>query len=254
MTTKSVLIVGDNLLAKELSTAFQVNPQVNLVDSQLQNAKVDVVFETTNMDKEEKKRRIHEIEAIVPQTTLILTTTLGVTATEVASWVTNPDRVLGFGTFANFKEGSLIEVAVPIQGDPGYVKDAETIFTMINQEIELVEDEVGLVFPRIFSMIVNEAAYALTEQTAEAESIDLAMRKGTNYPKGPLEWAEEIGLDDIYAVLSGLYREIGEERYRPAPLIRKLVYAGWIGGEKDKCFYHYQNRTRSFQYERSCHN
>lgn len=90
-------------------------------------------------------------------------------------------------------------------------------------------------------MIVNEAAYALSEQTAEAEAIDVAMKKGTNYPMGPLEWANEIGLDDIFAVLSGLYRELGEERYRPAPLIRKLVYAGWIGGETDKCFYHYQN-------------
>lgn len=243
MTFNTVVIVGDNILAKELSHSFQDNAEVQLVDSRLMNEQVDVVIETTNLDKEEKKRRIGEIEASVSPTTLILSTTLGVTATEVASWMTYPERVVGFGTFANFKEGSLIEVALPLQADPSYVQAAAGIFSLIDQDIELVEDEVGFVFPRILSMIVNEAAYALTEQTAEAKSIDIAMKKGTNYPMGPLEWAEKIGLDDIYAVLSGLYRELGEERYRPAPLIRKLVYAGWIGGETDKCFYHYKNRS-----------
>ncbi|RFB15413.1 3-hydroxybutyryl-CoA dehydrogenase [Bacillus sp. HNG] len=244
MTTKTIVIVGDNLLAKELSHSFQEIEQIRLVDPKLLDEQVDVVIETTNLDKGEKKRRIQEIEASVSSTTLILSTTLGVTATEVASWLNNPDRVVGFGAFANFKEGNLIEVAMPLQADPRYVHAVADIFSLINQDVELVEDEVGFVFPRILSMIVNEAAYALTEQTAEAEAIDVAMKKGTNYPKGPLEWAERIGLDDIYAVLSGLYRELGEERYRPAPLIRKLVYAGWIGGETDKCFYHYQNRNK----------
>ncbi|WP_010677545.1 3-hydroxyacyl-CoA dehydrogenase family protein [Bacillus timonensis] len=243
MTSKSVAIVGDNLIAKELSNAFQENPQVQLIDSKLINTQVDVVVETTNLDKSEKKRRIREIEASVSPTTLILSTTLGVTATEVASWLSHPERLIGFGTFANFRKGSLIEVAMPLQAAPGYVQVASDTFSLINQDIELVEDEVGFVFPRILSMIVNEAAFALTEQTAEAEAIDVAMKKGTNYPMGPLEWAEEIGLDDIYAVLNGLYRELGEERYRPAPLIRKLVYAGWTGGETDKCFYHYQKQS-----------
>ncbi|MEK5444244.1 3-hydroxyacyl-CoA dehydrogenase family protein [Fredinandcohnia sp. FSL W7-1320] len=241
MTIKTVAIVGDNLIAKELSNSFQENPHVHLVDAKALTEQVDVVIETTNLDKEEKKRRVEEIEASVSSTTLILSTTLGVTATEVASWLFHPERLIGFGTFANFRKGSLIEVALPLQADASYLQTATNTFSFIHQEIEVVEDEVGFVFPRILSMIVNEAAYALSEQTAEAEAIDVAMKKGTNYPMGPLEWANEIGLDDIFAVLSGLYRELGEERYRPAPLIRKLVYAGWIGGETDKCFYHYQN-------------
>lgn len=242
MTIKTVAIVGDNLIAKELSSSLQDNPHVHLVDRKALNDQVDVVIETMNLDKEEKKRRIGEIEASVSPTTLILSTTLSVTTTEVASWLFHPERLIGFGTFANFRKGSLIEVGLPLQGDTSYLQVASDTFSLINQDIEVVEDEVGFVFPRILSMIVNEAAYALSEQTAEAEAIDVAMKKGTNYPMGPLEWAGEIGLDDIFAVLSGLYRELGEERYRPAPLIRKLVYAGWIGGETDKCFYHYQNR------------
>lgn len=242
MTIKTVAIIGDNLIAKELSNSFQANPRVHLVDAKALNDQVDVVIETMNLDKEEKRRRIGEIEASVSPTTLILSTTLGVTATEVASWLFQPERLIGFGTFANFRKGSLIEVALPLQADASYLQAATDTFSFINQDIEVVEDEVGFVFPRILSMIINEAAYALSEQTAEAEAIDVAMKKGTNYPMGPLEWAGEIGLDDIFAVLSGLYRELGEERYRPAPLIRKLVYAGWIGGETDKCFYHYQNR------------
>ncbi|WP_449539007.1 3-hydroxyacyl-CoA dehydrogenase family protein [Ferdinandcohnia sp. Marseille-Q9671] len=242
MTNKTVVIVGDNLLAKELSNAFRENQQVHLVDYQLLNQHVDVVIETMNVNKEEKKRRIQEIEASISPDTLVLSTALSMTTTEIASWLNKPDRLVGFGTFATFKEGTLIEVALPLQADTTCVQAVQDIFALIGQDIEVVKDEAGFVFPRILSMIVNEAAYAVMEGTADASAIDVAMKRGTNYPMGPLEWTEKIGLDDIYSVLNGLYRELGEERYRPAPLIRKLVYAGWIGGETEKCFYHYQSR------------
>src|SRR5699024_11509909 len=93
--------------------------------------------------------------------------------------------------------------------------------------------------------IVNEAAFALMEKTADADVIDEAMKKGTNYPYGPLEWAEKIGLEDIYAVLQGLFEQLGEDRYRPAQLISKLIYAGWRGEETQQGFYYYQNRVRN---------
>ena len=115
-------------------------------------------------------------------------------------------------------------------------------FQSLGKEVEVVQDEVGLVYPRILSLIINEAAFAVTEKVANVQDIDVAMKKGVNYPKGPLEWAEKIGIEDVLAVLVGLYRQFGEERYRPCPLIRKLVQARWVGEESGKGFYYYQNR------------
>ncbi len=102
-----------------------------------------------------------------------------------------------------------------------------------------VKDAAGLTFPRILSLIVNEAARALEEGVASAEEIDVAMRLGVNYPQGPLKWADEIGLDEVLAVLEGLQRETGEDRYRPAPLLRKLVSSGFVGEIAGRGFYCY---------------
>jgi len=97
-----------------------------------------------------------------------------------------------------------------------------------------------LIFARILSLIVNEAARSLDEGVAPAEEIDTAMRLGVNYPSGPLKWADRIGLDEVLAVLEGLQRETGDDRYRPAPLLTKMVLAGWLGEASGKGFYEYK--------------
>ncbi|ARK28909.1 3-hydroxyacyl-CoA dehydrogenase family protein [Halalkalibacter krulwichiae] len=242
MTNKAIVIVGGNLLAKELLKSFELNGCSVFLNDFSKAKQIDVVIETTNVDLEQKKLNLQEIESVVSPNTIILSTTLQVTATEAASWLRYPERLIGFATFSNFSEGKVIEVAAALQSDTGLLSNVKETFGAINQEVEVVEDEVGLVYPRILSLIINEAAFALTEGTANAKDIDTAMKQGTNYPLGPLEWAERIGIDDVYAVLIGLHKQFGEERYRPAPLIKKLVQAGWTGGESEKGFHHYQNR------------
>lgn len=244
MIPKSIAVIGENKLAQQLFQCLKsqdierlsFNTYTHLED-------VDVVIETTNLNLEHKKKNLQEIEKHTSNNTTILTTSLSVTATESASWLTYPNRVIGFGTFSNVDESTLIEIALPLQGEHFHKDKIVELFQLIEKEVEIVQDEVGLVYPRILSLIINEAAFALTEQVAHVEDIDLAMKKGTNYPKGPLEWAERIGIDDVLAVLTGLYRQFGEERYRPCPLIRKLVQAGWIGEESGKGFYHYERRN-----------
>ena len=83
-----------------------------------------------------------------------------------------------------------------------------------------------MVFPRIVCQIINEAAFALQEEIASPQDIDLAMKLGANYPLGPIEWADRIGMQQVYAVLSALHRDLGADRYRISPLLRQMALSG----------------------------
>lgn len=239
-----VIIIGNNPLAHALyEECNRSNINVYLNDL-TRGREADIIIETENKSREHKKEAIQEIEASVKAETTILSTSLRMPATEIASWLSNSSRVIGFGAFTTIYESALVEIAPALQTEISHLRSAESFFERIGKETEVVEDEAGLVFPRILAMIINEAAFALTERTADASDIDEAMKKGTNYPYGPLEWAENIGLEDVYAVLQGLFEQLGEDRYRPAPLIRKLIYAGWTGADVQKGFYYYQNRLK----------
>jgi 3-hydroxybutyryl-CoA dehydrogenase len=241
---QNVLIIGDNALADEfvhLISALDSMEIVSFEQDGTSDNSIDLVIETTNLDLTSKKEHLVQIEQWVNPETLILTSVLGVTATQSASWLTYPNRLVGLATFSN-QNAKLIEIAPALQTSSEHLALAGEVILSLGKEYEIVEDEVGLVFPRILSMIINEAAFTLMEGTATAVDIDTAMTKGTNYPIGPLRWADLIGIDDVLAVLSGLHRELGEERYRPAPLLRKMVYAGWLGENCGKGFYEYEKQ------------
>jgi 3-hydroxybutyryl-CoA dehydrogenase len=97
----------------------------------------------------------------------------------------------------------------------------ENLCKQLNTEYILVEDRVGMVTPRVISMIINEAYYTVQEGTATREDIDLAMKLGTNYPYGPFEWCEKIGVRNIYELLEAVYNDTKDERYKICPLLKK---------------------------------
>jgi 3-hydroxybutyryl-CoA dehydrogenase len=154
--------------------------------------------------------------------------------------VKKPERIVGFATFFPLRERKLVELAPGLKSAESVMEQAEQFFQSLGKETVRVKDTPGLIFPRILSLIVNEAARSLEEGVAAAGEIDVAMRLGVNYPQGPLRWADQIGLDDVLAVLEGLEHETGDDRYRPAPLLKKLVTAGFLGETSGRGFYSYR--------------
>lgn len=240
-TNKTVLLAGNSPLYAELK-AWMESQGVKVVamDALGGQTSIDFAMEVTNLDLELKKDTIRQLDAGLAPQVPILTTSLAVTATEVASWTSVPERVCGFGTLVPLAERELIELAPALQTSDGTLKKAQEWIEALGKETEVVEDEVGLVFPRILSLIINEAVFTVMEGTATPGDIDIAMKKGTNYPYGPLEWADRIGLDEVFAIVRGLHRDLGEERYRPASLLRKMVLAGRVGQRAGQGFYIYK--------------
>jgi 3-hydroxybutyryl-CoA dehydrogenase len=233
-----VLTIGENTMIDSLTAGLNSKGFHVLTEKDVENGgQVDFVIETNSLDLEKKKRELQRIEEVTGGNAVILSSALGMSATEAASFLKNPSKLVGFGLFGSWQEAQLIELAPALQTEEKYMDQAIAFFQHLGKETEVVKDESGLVFPRILSLIINEAAFALNEGVATAEEIDIAMMKGTNYPMGPLAWADKVGIENVYAVLKGLYRNLGEERCRPAPLIRKMVHAGWLGERTGRGFY-----------------
>jgi 3-hydroxybutyryl-CoA dehydrogenase len=142
------------------------------------------------------------------------------TMTRLADWksrrgLTNTN-VYGFCGLKTFLSREVLEVAVSAEGKP---QDLERICLALGTSYQVVADQVGMVTPRVICMIINEAYFTLAEGTASRNDIDLAMKLGTNYPFGPFEWADRIGLKNVVSQLEAVYRETRDERYRTCPLL-----------------------------------
>ncbi|HEY2636310.1 MAG TPA: 3-hydroxyacyl-CoA dehydrogenase family protein, partial [Solirubrobacteraceae bacterium] len=135
----------------------------------------------------------------------------------------------GFHALPPFGESRLVELTRGPETSDATAQAAEELFASLGKVTQWVGDAPGLVLGRIVCQVINECAFALGEGVGTAEDIDTGMRRGMNYPRGPMEWADAIGLDHVLGVLDGLWEEYREERYRAAPEIRRRVLTGRLG-------------------------
>ena len=202
-------------------------------------ARCQIAIESLNESQTGKMWLVEGLEANMPPEAILMASALAASATEIASWAEKPNRVVGYGLLPPIAITGLVEFAPALQTDFDVVSRARDFWETLGFGVARVPDAAGLVRPRIICGLINEAVRAMMATGVSVEEIDTAMRLGMNAPRGPLRWADEIGLDVVVGTLEALLRDWGEPRYRPAPLLRQKVYAGHLGIKAGRGFYTY---------------
>jgi len=196
-------------------------PGVKKSESVPKNSSLGI--ELTNTDLQAKRKNLQKLDAALPATSAILSSSVAVSASEQAGWINGRHRLIGFSALPTLIEKSVVEVAPTVFSPKETMEVVARFFQSIGKEIEIVQDRVGMVMPRILCQVINESLFALMEEVAAPQEIDSAMRLGANYPMGPIEWADKVGVRQVYAVLSALQGDLNEDRYRVAPLLKQLA-------------------------------
>lgn len=204
-----------------------------------QSGDAEVAIDLYHESKETKRVQLQELVTVLSVQTLILSSVLPVSATEAAGWIVNSERLVGFALVPPVTVPGLVEITSALQTSKQAMEQATDFWRTLDLSPVIVADGPGLVRARTICCVINEATSALMEGVASASDIDTAMRLGTNYPYGPFEWADIIGLDAVLGVMIGLYEEWGEDRYRPSPLLKRMVLAGRLGQKAGRGFYDY---------------
>jgi len=199
----------------------------------------DIIIEATTENMEAKKELAKQIDEICKEGAIFATNTSSLSITEIAACMKHPEKVIGMHFFNPVPAMKLVEVIKGFATDEAVNKEIIEMTEKIGKTPVQVEEGPGFVVNRILLPMINEGIGILADGLASAEDIDKAMKLGAGHPMGPLALADLIGLDVCLAIMETLYSEFGDSKYRPHPLLRKMVRSNNLGMKTGKGFFEY---------------
>lgn len=227
----------ERMTEQDKQTAIECLQQAKSIESVRE---ADVVIEAAIENITVKKEIFTELDKIAPAHTIFATNTSSLPITEIAAATTRPEKVIGMHFMNPVPIMKLVEVIRGLQTADETYQVVADITKQLNKTSVEVQDFPGFVANRVLMPLINEAIYTVYEGIATPEDVDTVMKLGMNHPMGPLTLADFIGLDTCLYIMEVLHEGFGDSKYRPCPLLRQYVQAGWYGKKAGRGFYTYE--------------
>ncbi len=200
---------------------------------------VDAAIEAVTENEELKKKIFKDLDQVVRPGGLLATNTSSIPITRIASTTKRPEAVIGMHFMNPVPIMALVEIIRGAATSDETYAQTKAMAEKMGKTTVVSKDFPGFIVNRVLIPMLNEACFALAEGIASVEDIDTAMKLGTNVPMGPLTLADFIGLDTVLSIAEVLHKGLGDSKYRPSPLLRQYVEAGWLGKKSGRGFYKY---------------
>ena len=227
---------GKITAAEREQVLSRIRPAASLDDC----AGADLAIEAIVENEGVKKELFRRLDALLPAHAILASNTSSISITGLAAATRRPERFIGMHFMNPPPVMQLIEIIRGLQTSDETYAAVMALAKRFGKTTVTSKDSPGFIVNRILIPLLNEACFALQEGLASPEDIDTAVKLGLNHPMGPLTLADFVGLDTCLSIAEVLHRELGEDKYRPAPLLRQYVAAGWYGRKSGRGFYHYQ--------------
>ncbi|HKP58003.1 MAG TPA: 3-hydroxybutyryl-CoA dehydrogenase [Polyangiales bacterium] len=203
-------------------------------------SQADFVVEAAPESQGVKEKIFAELDKITPPGTVLASNTSSISITALAAATKRPTQVIGMHFMNPVPAMKLVEIIRGLQTSDAAYDTTRQLAESLGKATVLAKEAPGFIVNRILIPMLNEAIFVLEHGLASIDDIDAAMKLGTNQPMGPLQLADLIGLDTVLAICECLHGELGDDKYRPAPLLRRYVAAGWLGRKAGQGFYKYR--------------
>jgi len=232
----------DRLIKKEKVSEEQKATALSLIKTTSDMADmsgVDIVIEAATENEGLKLKVIKDVERVIGPDAIIASNTSSISITHMAAATARPDKFIGLHFFNPVPVMALVEIVRGLQTSDETHARVEALAQALGKYPITVKNNPGFVVNRILCPMINEAIFVFSEGLASAEAIDEGMKLGCNHPIGPLALADMVGLDTLLAVMQVFYEGFDDSKYRPAPLLKEMVAAGYLGRKSGRGFYSY---------------